>query len=106
MSASAAQFRFAAEFISFLAAAAGLALVALRADAAGRRIALRAALVIGFAALALGAHRAPTGGAGDPAAPRRPGDRKLGPGDDTEADRELVGLKRIMLASIFALWAT
>src|SRR5256714_1506870 len=55
MSASAAQFRFAAEFVSFLAAAAGLSLVALRADPAGRKLTYRVALGLGFAALATGA---------------------------------------------------
>src|SRR4051794_5618850 len=51
MTASAAQLQFAAEFTSFLSAAAGLALVALRGDLAARTRAGRVALGIGFVLL-------------------------------------------------------
>jgi PAS domain S-box-containing protein len=53
MSASAAQFQFAAEFVTFLAAAAGLALVLLRGELVARVLGARGALGVGF--LALGA---------------------------------------------------
>lgn len=51
MSASAAQFQFAAEFVTFLAAAAGVALVLLRGELLARSPGGRALLGLGFAAL-------------------------------------------------------
>ena len=51
MSASSAQFQFAAEFVLFLAAASGLAVVALRGALLNRESTGTAALGIGFAAL-------------------------------------------------------
>jgi PAS domain S-box-containing protein len=51
MSASAAQFEFAAEFVTFLAAAAGAALVLLRGELLARSSGARALLGLGFAAL-------------------------------------------------------
>ena len=55
MTASAAQLQFAAEFMSFLAAAAGLALVALRGDLAARTSAGRLLLSTAFVVLAAAA---------------------------------------------------
>jgi PAS domain S-box-containing protein len=52
MSAAAAQLQFAAEFVGFLAAAAGVALVVVRADLAGRSWWAQTALGAGFLALA------------------------------------------------------
>jgi PAS domain S-box-containing protein len=52
MPAAAAQLQFAAEFVAFLAAAAGVALVVLRADLAGRSWWAQTALGAGFLALA------------------------------------------------------
>ena len=55
MSASAAQFQFAAEFVTFLAAAAGLALVLLRGELVARPLASRGVLGAGFLALSTAA---------------------------------------------------
>ena len=55
MSASAAQFQFAAEFVLFLAAAAGLALVVLRGELIARPLGSRALLAVGFLSLAAAA---------------------------------------------------
>ncbi|MDQ1395136.1 MAG: two-component system, OmpR family, sensor histidine kinase VicK, partial [Acidimicrobiaceae bacterium] len=55
MSTSAAQFQFAAEFVSFLAATAGLALVVLRGDLLTRAAWAKALFAIGFLAVAAGA---------------------------------------------------
>ena len=52
---SSAQFRFAAEFVTFLAAASGLALVLLRAELLSRVSWARLALGAGFAAVGAGA---------------------------------------------------
>jgi len=51
LSTSAAQFQFVAEFVAFLAAAAGLALVVLGGDLLTRVIWARLAMAVGFAAL-------------------------------------------------------
>ena len=51
MTASAAQFQFAAEFVTFLAAAAGLAIVLLRGELVARALGARGALGVGFLAL-------------------------------------------------------
>ena len=55
MSASAAQFQFAAEFVTFLAAAAGLALVLLRSELLSDAGWGRAALALGLACMGSGA---------------------------------------------------
>src|SRR5438105_2858662 len=55
MSASAAQFQFAAEFVTFLVAAAGLALVVLRSELLSEPGWGRAALALGLLAMAAGA---------------------------------------------------
>jgi hypothetical protein len=55
MSASAAQFQFAAEFVTFLAAAAGVALVLLRGELLARTPSARAFLGLGFVSLMGGA---------------------------------------------------
>ena len=55
MSTSAAQFQFAAEFVSFLAAAAGLALVLLRGDLVTRTSWGRTLFALGFTAMATAA---------------------------------------------------
>src|SRR5205814_9987682 len=51
MSTSAAQFQFVAEFVAFLAAAAGAALVVLGSDLLSRVIWARVALAVGFLGL-------------------------------------------------------
>src|SRR5581483_589715 len=55
MSASAAEFHFAAEFVTFLAAAAGLAVVLLRGELFTTRPAVRGPLALGFAGIAAAA---------------------------------------------------
>ena len=55
MSASAAQFQFAAEFVTFLAAAAGVAIVLLRGELVARALGSRAILGVGFLALGIAA---------------------------------------------------
>ncbi|MGH9153753.1 MAG: hypothetical protein ACRD03_15435, partial [Acidimicrobiales bacterium] len=55
MSASSAQFQFAAEFVLFLAAASGLAVVALRSALLNREPVGSTALAVGFTAFATSA---------------------------------------------------
>ena len=84
MSADAAQIHFAAEFVTLLVAAAGLALVGLSAGPATRSGSARLALAVGFLALGVAAfghgsllykqdHRTGSGGRRRPGVPPTPG---------------------------------